>query len=88
MAPTAIDFRSSQALQRYSEPGRAVTRPVLVIIGAFGSFEGQPVRCLAGAGVPFMTFVRECGCTHTKLGKGSYEAGAPYGAGFAAVAAR
>jgi hypothetical protein len=50
VAPTATYFRSSQALQRYSEPGRAVTRPVLVIIGAFGSFEGQPVRCLAGVG--------------------------------------
>jgi hypothetical protein len=87
MAPTATDFRSSQAPQRCSEPGGAVARPVLVIIGAPGGFEGRPVRCLAGAGVPFMTFVRELGRIHTKLGKGSYDTGAPYGVGFATVAA-
>jgi hypothetical protein len=43
---------------------------------------------LAGAGVPFVTFARGSGCTHTKLGKGSYEAGTPYSTGAAAVAAR
>src|SRR5919202_12444 len=48
MAPTVTDFRSSQAPQRCSEPGGAVARPVLVIIGAPGGFEGRPVRCLAG----------------------------------------
>jgi hypothetical protein len=87
MAPTATDFRSSQALQRYSEPGGAVARPVLVIIGARGSFEGRPVKCLAGAGVPFMTFVRKSGRSYSNLEKGSYDAGAPYGVGIATVAA-
>ena len=85
MAATATDFRSSQAPQRCSEPVGAVARPVLVITG-----DRQPRevawRCLAGAGGPFMTFVRELGRTHTKLGKGSYDTGAPYGVGFAAVA--
>jgi hypothetical protein len=88
VVPTATDFRSSQALQRYPEPGRAVARPVLVmIIGALGSFEGRPVMCLASAGVLFMTFIRKSGRTHTKLGKGSYDKGVPYGAGVGAVAA-
>jgi hypothetical protein len=87
VVPTATDFRSSQALQRYPEPGRAVARPVLVIIGALGSFEGRPVVCLASAGVLFMTFIRKSGRTHTKLGKGSYDTGVPYGAGVGAVAA-
>src|SRR3712207_5976096 len=54
MAPTAADFRSSLAPQRCSGPVGAVARPVLVIIGAPGSFEGQLARCLAGAGVAFV----------------------------------
>ena len=87
MAATVADFRSSQALRRYSEPGGAVARPVLVLIGAPGSFEGRPVKCLAGAGVPFMTFVRKSGRSHSNVGKGSYDEGAPYGAGIAPVAA-
>ena len=88
MAPTATDFRSSQALQRYSEPVGAVARPVLVIIGAPGSFEGRPVKRLAGAGVSLVTFVRKSGRTHSNVRKGGYDAGAPYGAGIATVAAR
>ena len=87
MVATATDFRSSQAPQRCSEPVGFVARPMLVIIGAFGRFEGRPVRCLAGADVPFVTFVRESGRTHSDLGKGSYEAGTLYGAGVAAFAA-
>src|SRR3712207_2275256 len=43
--------------------------------------------CLVSADVPFMTFRRTSGSPHTKLGKGSYDTGTPYGAGFAAVAA-
>ena len=86
MAATATDFRSSQALQRCSEPVGAVARPVLVITG---DRQRRDVawRCLAGAGGPFMTFVRELGRTYTKLGKGSHDTGAPYGVGFATVAA-
>ena len=86
MAATATDFRSSQAPQRCSEPDGAVARPVLVITGDRQRRE-VAWRCLAGAGGPFMTFVRELGRTHAVLGKGSYDTGAPYGAGFAAVAA-
>jgi hypothetical protein len=87
VARTATDFRSSQALQRYSEPGRIVARFVLIIIAAPGSFEGRPVICLVGAAVVFMTFRRTFGSPHTKLGKGSYDTGAPCGVGFATVAA-
>ena len=87
MAPTATDFRSSQALQRYPEPGGAIVRPELLIIGAPGSFEGRPVRCLAGAGVRLAPFVRKSGRTHSSVGKGSYDAGAPYRAAIAVVAA-
>ncbi len=86
MAPTATDFRLSQAPQRCSEPVGAVARPVLVITGDRQRRE-VAWGCLAGAGGPFMTFVRELGGTHTKLGKRSYDAGAPCGVGFAAVAA-
>jgi hypothetical protein len=86
MAATATDFRSSQAPQRCSEPDGAVARPVLVITGDRQRRE-VAWRCLAGAGGPFMTFVRELGRTHTELGKGSYDTGAPYGVGFATVAA-
>jgi hypothetical protein len=85
--PSATDFRSSQALQRYSEQGRVIARPVFVIIGAPGSFEGRSVMCLANVGVLLMTFRRTPGHPHTKLGKAIYDAGALYGAGFAAVAA-
>src|SRR5919112_1228001 len=35
-----------------------------------------------------MTFIRKSERTHTKLGKGSYDTGAPYGAGFAGVTTR
>jgi hypothetical protein len=87
MAPTATDFRSSQALQRRSEPIGSVARPMLVTIVAPGSFEGRPVRCFAGAGVPSVTLVRKSGHTHANLGKGRYDARAPYSAGFAAAAA-
>ena len=86
MAATATDFRSSQAPQRCSEPDGAVAWPMLEITGDRQRRE-VAWRCLAGAGGPFMTFVRELGRTHTKLGKGSYDTGAPYGVGFAAVAA-
>jgi hypothetical protein len=64
VAPTATDFRSSRALQRYSEPGGAVARSVLMIIAAPGSFEGRPVMCLASADVVFMTFRRTPGRPH------------------------
>ena len=87
MAPTVTDFRSSQALQRCSEPAESVARLVLVIIGAPGGFEGRPVRRLAIAGVLVVTFVRKSRRTHSNVGKGSYDAGAPYGAGIADVAA-
>ena len=87
MAHTATDFCSSQALQRYSEPGRVVARFVLMIIAAPGSFEGRPVMCLVSADVPFMTFRRTPGSPHTKLGKGNYDTGVPYGVGLAIVAA-
>ena len=70
MAPTATDFRSSQALQRRSEPIGSVARPMLVILLAPGSFEGRPVRWFAGAGVPSVTLVRKSGHTHANLGKG------------------
>ena len=43
-------------------------------------------RGLAGAGGPFVTFVRELERTQSNVGKGSYDTGAPYGVGFAAVA--
>ena len=56
MAPTATEYRSLRALQRYSEPGRAVARSVLMSIAAPGSFEGRPVMCFASADVTFMTF--------------------------------
>jgi hypothetical protein len=58
VAHTATDFRSSRALQRYSEPGRVVARLVLMLSAAPGSFEGRPVMCLASADVLFMTFRR------------------------------
>jgi hypothetical protein len=87
MAPTATDFRSLQAPQRCSEPVGAVARLVLVIIGAPGSFEGRPVRCLAAADCPLVTFVHEFGRTYSKLGKERYDTGEPYGAGVAAFAA-
>ena len=61
MAATATGFRPSQAPQRRTEPVGYVARPMLVIIGAPGNFEGRPVRCLAGAGVTFVAFVRESG---------------------------
>jgi hypothetical protein len=86
MAATAAD-RSSQTPQRCSEPVGSVARPMLVTIEAPGSFEGRPVRCFAGAGIRSVTLVRKSGRTHSNLGKGSYDAGAPYSAGFAAVAA-
>jgi hypothetical protein len=88
VSATATDFRSSQPSQRRSEPIGYVARPMLVIIVAPGSFEGRPVRCFAGAGVPLVTLVRKSGHTHANLGKGSYDAGAPYNAGIATVAAR
>jgi hypothetical protein len=87
VATTATDFRPSRALQRYSKPGRAAARSVLMIIAARDSFEGRPVMCLASADVLFMTFRRTPGRPHTKLGKAIYDTGALYGAGFAAVAA-
>ena len=52
MVATAGGFRSSQAPQGCSEPVGSVVRPMLMIIGAPGSFEEQLVRRLAGAGVP------------------------------------
>jgi hypothetical protein len=87
VAHTATDFRSSQALQRYSEPGGVVARSVLMIIAAPGSCEGRPVMCLASADVLCMTFRLMFGRPHTKLGKGTNDTGAPYGVGFATVAA-
>jgi hypothetical protein len=87
MAASAADFHSSQVSQQCFELASSVARPILVIIGAPGSFEGRSVRCFAGAGVPFVTFARESGRTHTKLGKGRYGTGAPYSAGIATVAA-
>ena len=86
MAATVAD-RSSLALQRCSEPVVSVARPMLVTIGAPGSFEGRPVRCFAGAGIPSVKLVPKYGRTHANLGRGSYDAGAPYSAGFAAAAA-
>ena len=86
MVATVADFRSSQAPQRCSEPDGAVARLVLVITGDRQRRE-VAWRCFAGAGGPFMTFVRELGGIHTKLGKGSYDTGAPYGVDIAAVAA-
>jgi hypothetical protein len=67
MAATTTDFRSSQAPQRCSEPVGAVARPVLVITGDRQRRE-VAWRYLAGAGGPFMTFVRELGRAHSKLG--------------------
>jgi len=90
MAPTASDCRSSQAPQRCSETVGSVVRPMLVIIGAPGSFEGRPMkasRVRSFPSVPFVKFVYEAGHTHSNLGKGSYDAGAPYSVGVAAVAA-
>jgi hypothetical protein len=87
VAHTATDFRSSRALQRYSEPGRVVARLVVMLSAAPGSFEGRPARCPGRADVLFMTFRHTSGCPHTRLGKGSYDTGTHYGAGFAAVAA-
>ena len=87
MAPTATDFRSLQAPQRCSERVGSVVRPMLVSIGAPGSYEGRPVGCLAAAGCPLVRFVRELGRTHSKLGKERYDTGEPYGAGVAAFAA-
>ena len=87
MSATATDFRSSQPSQRRSEPIGSVARSMLVIIVALGSFEGRPVRYFAGAGVPLVTLVRKSGHTHANLGKGRYDAGAPYSADIAAVAA-
>jgi hypothetical protein len=54
-----------------------------------GSFERRPVRCIAGAGVPFVTvtFVRKYERSHANLGKGKYDTRAPYNASIAAVAA-
>jgi hypothetical protein len=86
MAATVAD-RSSLGPQRCSEPVVCVARSMFVTIGAPGSFEGLPVRCFAGADIPSVTLVRESGRTHANLGKGSSDAGAPYRAGFAAVAA-
>jgi hypothetical protein len=86
MAATVAD-RSSLAPQRCSEPVVSVARPMLVTIETPGSLEGRPVRCFARAGIPSVTLVRKSGRTHAYLGKGSYDAGAPYSAGFAAVAA-
>jgi hypothetical protein len=86
MAATLADFRSSQAPQRCSEPDGAVAWPMLEITGDRQRRE-VAWRCLAGAGGPFMTFVRELGRTHSNVGKDSYDTGAPYGGGFAAVAA-
>ena len=86
MAATVAD-RSSLAPQRCSEPVVSVTRPMLVTLETPGSLEGRPVRCFARAGIPSVTLVRKSGRTHAYLGKGSYDAGAPYSAGFAAVAA-
>ena len=87
MTATATDFRSSQPSQRRSELVRSVARPMLVIIVAPGSFEGRTVRCFAGAGIPLATLVRKSGRTHFNVGKGRYDAGAPYSAAIAAVAA-
>ena len=73
MAATATDFRSLQAPQRCSKPVGSVVRPMLVIIGAPGSFEGRPVRCLASAVVPGRSFrdVRMRGRAHPlQRGKG------------------
>ncbi len=73
IAPAASDFRPSQAPQLCSEPVGSFVRPMPVIIGAPGGFEGRPVRCLAGAvdpGVPFVTFVCEAGRIHLRCGKG------------------
>ena len=86
MAVTVADFRSSQAPQRCSEPDGAVARPVLMITGD-RQLRGAACKVPRGASVPFMTFVRKPGRTHPNLEKGSYDTGAPYGAGVAAVAA-
>jgi hypothetical protein len=86
MAATVAD-RSSLAPQRCSEPVVSVARPMLVTIGAPGSFEGRPVRYFARAGIPSVMLVRKYGRTHANLGRGSYDAGAQYSAGFAAAAA-
>jgi hypothetical protein len=86
MAATVTD-RSSLRSLRCSEPVGSVARPMLVTIEACGCLEGRPVRCLAGAGVSFMMFVRKSGRTHSNVGKDSYDAGAPYGAGIATIAA-
>ena len=55
IAPAAPDFRSSQAPQQCSEPAGSFVRPMPVIIGAPGSFEGRTVR-RAGAVVPGLFF--------------------------------
>jgi predicted MarR family transcription regulator len=60
MAATVAD-RSSLALQRCSEPVVTVARPMLVTIEVPDSFEGWPVRCFAGAGIPSVTLVRKFG---------------------------
>src|ERR671916_275765 len=55
LAPAAPDLRPSQAPQRCSEPVGACVRPMPVIIGASGSFEGRTVR-RTGAVVPGLFF--------------------------------
>ena len=60
MAATVAD-RSSLALQRCSEPVVTVARPMLVTIEEPDSFEGWPVRCFVGAGIPSVTLVRKSG---------------------------
>jgi hypothetical protein len=45
------------------------------------------VSRLEDASLLFVTFAHESGLIHSKLGRGTYEAGVPYGAGIAAAAA-
>ena len=55
IAPAAPDFRPSQAPQQCSEPVGSFVRPMPVIIGAPGSFEGRTAR-RAGAILPGLFF--------------------------------
>jgi hypothetical protein len=43
---------------------------MLVTIEVPDSFEGWPVRCFAGAGIPSVTLVRKSGPTHAISRKG------------------